>query len=284
MRARIRVTLLAACAVLLLGLLTSSTAVAAGKCTASLTSAEKTRLAKLSDVSRGVDLYSARSRVNSISEILVSKRDYRGLFAIFYRDILADAIPSIERGDYANRVWTTKISVDFVTRYLDNFNRHITGRTPTGPWKNFYSRAAACKQSAGRIVMSALTAHLVVDFPESVLVAGSTNANKADFFKVGDQLVLTTPRIVADIKNAYGYDLAPFFRLWFASDLADPILGGPGRTTYYFFQGIRGLAWVNGLALRSTPALLRPITRTKILAEWAGFETALDALAATGKL
>lgn len=172
--------------------------------------------------------------------------------------------------------------MDFVSRFLANFNRHITGKSPTVPWQNFYARAANCKQSPGRVAMAAITAHMVVDFPESVLASGSTIANKGDFFTVGDQLVLTTPKIVADIKEAYGYDLGPFFGLWFASDIFDPILGGPGKTTYYFFQGVRALAWVNGLALKNR--MFQPITRAKILGEWVATEAALDAFAATGKL
>lgn len=279
---RSRVALLAVLICAGLALLAPAGASAASNCRATLTSSEKNALLAASDTSKVKTLRQAQVSVNRIADTLVPKKDMRGTFAIFYRNILADAIPSIERGDYQNRAWTEKISIDFVTRYLDNFNRDLRGSGATVPWQNFYKRAASCKDSAGRIVMAALTAHLVVDFPESVNVAGSTNANKADFFRVGDQLVLTTPKIVAEIKAYYGYDLAPFFALWFASDLFDPILGGPGRTTYYFFQGIRAVAWVNGLALKSV--LFRPLNRAKIHTEWAAMEVALDAIALTGKL
>lgn len=269
-------------AVLCLTLAFAPTASAATTCRADLTGSERAELAALSNVSAGVTLRGARTSVNRIAQILVPKRDYRGLFPLFYRAILDDAIPALERGDFSDDAWSERISIDFVRRYLDNFNRHITGRTPTGPWKNFYNRTAKCSLSPGRVVMSALSAHLVVDFPESVLTAGSSSANKGDFFAIGDQLVGTTPRIVADIKSAYGYDLAPFFKLWFASDIFDPALGGPGQTTYYFFQGVRALAWANGLALK--PYWSRPVVRASMLTEWAGMEGALDALALAGKL
>lgn len=253
-----------------------------GSCKASLTAAEVNKLAALSDTSRITNLATAQTNVNQIAAILVPKHDYRGLFAIFYRNILADAIPSIQRGDYTDPVWATKISLDFVSRYLSNFNKHIRGLAPTQSWQNYYTRAANCSQTPGRVVMAAITAHMVVDFPESVYASGSTEANKADFFRVGDLLVQSTPKITADILANYGQDLGPFFRIWFASDILDPILGGSGQTTYYFFQSVRAMAWVNGLALRNS--WTRPIVRFKIKAEWAASELALDAVSATGLL
>ena len=201
---------------------------ATSSCRAALTSSERAELASLTKTSANFNLYKARTNVTRIAQILVPKGDYRGTFAIFYRDILGDAIPAIERGEFADNAWTTKISTDVVKRYFDNLNAHVTGLRPTVPWQNFYNRSADCGQTPGRVVMAALTAHLVVDFPESVLVSGATPRNKGDFFKVGDLLVATTPKITADIRDAYGYDLDPFFKLWFASDLAYPVLGGVG--------------------------------------------------------
>lgn len=239
------------------------------------------RLIALSDPAQLKDLYDARTKVTEIANIFAQYADYRGLFAIYYRDTLNSAIPALEDAHYQDMRWAWAASFDFVDRYLTNLHGHLTGGTVAPWWQHHYAMTADCSKSAGRVLTSALNAHLIEDFPRALAKVGTTPANTGDFFAVGDDLIPTTPTIVADIKAVYGYDMSRFFQLYFVGDVADPVFGD-GTTSYVFSQAGRAQSFSFGLMLGPNPN--SPAVLAAMDASFFATEAAMDELAAAGEL
>jgi hypothetical protein len=225
-------------------------------CGTALSSAELTTLGKLSDTKTLKDLHDGEARMRQISDILTKHNDRRGIFALFYRNILADANPVLDKGKFDDPTWARNVSRGFFVRYLENLHGNVTGGAMTPEWGNYYRLAADCKRSSGRVAAAGLDAHLIIDFPNVVASSGAKLRNTRDFFAIGDSLISTTTRITDELSQRYGAELGGFFHLYFVGTKIDAKYG-KGITTYVLFQGIRGLALSNGLALES-PWFKRP--------------------------
>lgn len=254
---------------------------ASAECRHAFSDAEKRRLIALSDPEDLTDLYDAHRKVTEIAEVFTSHRDYRGLFAIYYRDTLDSAIPALEDAHYQDMKWAWAASFDFVDRYLTNLHGHLSGGPVAPWWQHHYRMTADCSKSPGRVLTSALNAHLIHDFPRALAKVGTQPRHTADFFAVGDDLIPTTPTIVADIEAVYGYDMSGFFGLYFVGDGLDSVFGD-GTTSYVFSQAGRAQSFAYGLALGVAPN--SPVVLAQINASFWATEAAMDGLAATGAL
>lgn len=214
-----------------------------------LPAAERSELIALSDPARLTGLRDAEVKVQRIAQILSARRDRRGIFPVFYARILGSAVPELESGTFEYDDWANAVSLSFYRRYAENLHAHLTGRSVTPSWAHFYKLAADCRVSPGRVAMAALDAHLVIDFPQSVAETKTQVKHTADYFAIGDLLRGETIGVADDLQRIYGTNLAPFFQLYFFGDKLDAITG-EGVTTTLLFQGIRGVALVNGLALQ----------------------------------
>lgn len=219
------------------------------ECRHEFTGSERAELIYLSDPATLRDLHDARDRATRIRALFVKNHDYRGTFAIFYKAVLDGAVPSIDNGDYADREYVTAVSLDFFKRYLENLHGHLTGGPVTPYWQNFYDKTAECNLSPGRVLLAALNAHVIIDLPQAVATAGSSQRNVDDFMKVGDSLQASTSVMFADFKQVYGQDVSGFFGGLIFGDAIDLVVG-PGGTQYTVLQSARAYAFANGLELQ----------------------------------
>ncbi|MFD6357983.1 DUF5995 family protein [Nocardia tengchongensis] len=218
-----------------------------------LTAAENAELVALSDPSTVTDLHDGQRRMERVAEILSGAQDRRGIFAIFYRNILRDANPVLDQGNFDDPEWARAVSAEFFRIYLVNLRAHLTGGTVSPEWTRYYDLAADPSRSAGRVAAAALDAHLHIDFPEAIAATGTRADHARDFFAIGDSLIAIANNITADLDAVYGAKLADFFHAYFVGPAVDSVLG-ENTTSYVMFQSVRGISFANGLALGS-PAL-----------------------------
>ncbi|GAB4584647.1 DUF5995 family protein [Nocardia sp. IFM 10818] len=212
--------------------------------------AELAELVRLSDPGTLTDLHDGEQRMNRIAEIFTGHKDRRGIFAVFYRNILRDANPLLDQGRFDDPVWARKVSYAFFHEYLANLHGHLTGGPVTPGWQRYYAMAADPARSAGRVAGAGLDAHLLIDFPKAIAETGTRLENTRDFFTIGDALIGTTHNITDELKAEYGAQLADFFNLYFVGKAGDVVLGD-GNTSYVLFQSVRGTALSQGIAMKN---------------------------------
>lgn len=219
-------------------------------CTVSLSPAERATLLKASDTSTLKEVPDALARIKTINSILAVRGDARGTFPVFYEVILERTLHVMSTEHFNDPVWSKKIALEFVSEYLRSLHGHLSGGKVTAYWKDFYTLAAGCKNSTGRLAAQALVTHMVDDFPRALLAVGTKATDQADFLHYGDALIEATPTIVERIKRYYGADLQPLFSLYLLGELF-----GPSRVTTAFFTTVRGLAWTNFTVLQGSPIM-----------------------------
>ncbi|MFE3190009.1 DUF5995 family protein [Nocardia sp. NPDC059240] len=242
-----------------------------------LAAAESAELVALSDPATVADLHDGQRRMERIAEIFAGAHDRRGIFAIFYRNILRDANPVLDQGNFDDPAWARAVSAEFFRIYLVNLHSNLTGGTVTPEWARYYDLAADPARSPGRVAAAALDAHLHIDFPEAIAATGTLAAHTRDFFVIGDSLIATTNHITADLDAVYGAKLADFFHAYFVGPALDSVLG-ENATSYVMFQSVRGVSFANGLAL-GTPAL-HDATALEMRVMYQTAETVFDGLEA----
>ncbi|MFC9895322.1 DUF5995 family protein [Nocardia sp. NPDC127579] len=245
------------------------------------TAAEQAELIRLSDPATLRDLHDGQQRMERIAEIYIGHGDRAGVFAVFYRNILRDANPLLDAGDFDDPAWAREVSAAFFHRYLENLHGHLTGGPVTPQWQRYYAMAADPAVSAGRVAATGLDAHLLIDFPAAIAQTHTTAAHTRDFFAIGDSLIGTTDRITDELETLYGAKLADFFHLYFVGSAADLVIG-EHRTTYVLFQGIRGTSLASGIAM-TDPITAGPAELSMQALYWTA-ETVFDGLAAVGQI
>ncbi|MEV0250807.1 DUF5995 family protein [Nocardia sp. NPDC050712] len=281
---RLALSLAAAVAVTAGALGTTATALAAPTTVTAvtpLTAAEQAELIQLSDLSTLRDLHDGEQRMERIAEIYIGHHDRAGIFAVFYRNILRDANPLLDAGDFDDPTWARNVSAAFFHRYLTNLHGHLTGGPVTPQWQRYYAMAADPAVSAGRVAGTGLDAHLLIDFPAAIAETHTTVANTRDFFAIGDSLIGTTDHITDELETLYGAKLADFFHLYFVGSAADLVIG-QHQTTYVLFQGIRGTSLASGIAMED-PITAGP-AELSMQALYVTAETVFDGLAALGQI
>ncbi|MGA3541570.1 DUF5995 family protein [Micromonosporaceae bacterium DT194] len=244
-------------------------------CVVQSTQSEQQRLVALTDVGTLAGIEDARARVVEINELLAARGDNRGTFSLVYKEILDKTIPALTDGTFRDPRWARNLSVDFVTRYLENFHAHLTGGTPTPYWQSFFDLAADCDRSPARVVGEGISTHLVVDFPDSLIAVDTRTRHLRDYTVYGEALVEAAPGIVERMREYYGVDMQPFFQLWLVGEVF-----GETTATTGLFQSVRAVAWTNAVGLR----LHERHARTKIDRTWRAAGVVLDGLEKTGKI
>ncbi|MEI2713480.1 MAG: DUF5995 family protein [Nocardioides sp.] len=285
-RTRLGLTGLASSLLLVVGLLglvaapasasTEAAPVRHSDCTTPLTSTQRAALLQASDTRTLRTFADAKARLDVIESTFSATRDHRGIFAIFYRQILVSgAGPVSDASRWQYPTWVERVSRNFVVAYLDNLRGYLTGGTMTREWRSYYAMASDCNRSVGRVAAEGLIAHLVIDFPEAIRLANTRVAQQQDFFAIGDLLVDATVGLTADVERVYGQDLSPLFRLFWFGDAVDLLAGTP-IITPVFFQAVRLSAWVDGLMLNDW--FLATGTRWSMRTKFLAAETALDSM------
>lgn len=247
--------------------------------TSAPTDAEKAELIRLSDPATLHDLHDGQQRIERIAQIFIDHQDRRGIFAVFYRNILRDANPLLDAGNFDDPTWARNVSLAFFHEYLTNLHGHLTGGAVTPSWQRYYSFAADPTRSPGRVAAAGLDAHLHIDFPRAIAATGTTLANTRDFFTIGDALIDTTQRITGELESIYGAKIGDFFHLFFLGKAADLVIGD-GNTSYVLFQAVRGNSLTDGLGLQN-PVTEGP-TEVAMRATYVTAETVFDGMDAAG--
>ncbi|TIC81526.1 hypothetical protein E8D34_17750 [Nocardioides sp. GY 10113] len=210
-----------------------------------------------------------------VAPTLVRANDRRGIFAVFYGNILGEAAPALADGSsYDDPAWSRKVSITFFRPYLAALHASLANQRVPKNWRTYYRLAADCSVSPGRVAMAGLDAHLILDFPVAIARSGARPAHFGDYYAIGELLQDATVDIGEDLKRTYGADLTEFFHLWALGDSLDSV-AGDGATTTLLFQGIRTVAFSYGLGLRSDHGRL---TRAAMRATYYAAESVSDAL------
>lgn len=269
---------------LVAALLFAMSAHAANSCRYPFVGVELSELLRLSNTSNLGDVDDAQVRIAQIEKILRDRQDQRAIFPVIYEKLITAALPNFSQNVFADQVWARRLLVELVRRYLNNLNAHLSGRDDllTLSWRQYYQLTANCDRSVGRKATSGMLAHLMIDFPESIYAIGSRPQNYDDFNKYGALLIKAVPQVESDMRLTYGYDIAPFYHLYFIGDWMDTP-NDPYKSTALMFQTVRINAWKDGMALRSI-FIPKWITRASMQSAWKGSGEVLDVMEKVGKL
>lgn len=239
-------------------------AVAPAVCGTALSAAELDTVARLSDTSRLTGdsltrLESATAGLREITAILVAHRDRRGLFGVGLDGVEQAVVMPLQRDPAAfeDREYAHRISLDLLTRYLDNLHAEFTGGSVAPHWARYFALARQCEVSGARAAMEGYSAHLAVDLAYSVAAVGSTWGNARDYFKIVAAIADAGAVIIDRTNQVYGADLGPLWRFYFVGAGLDLLVGRGVATRPLLVLADLGANMVvfgNGLALQD-PAL-----------------------------
>ncbi|MBM7457432.1 DUF5995 family protein [Rhodococcus coprophilus] len=226
----------------------------------------------------GLDTFDdARARIAELREVLTRSDDYRGAFVLAFDEILELTGPTLNSGIYDDPEWASALAVEVVRLYLANLHEYVTGGTPAAHWAEALAETEKCDRSPGRVLLGAIVAHLVIDFPEALVTIGSTPEHTRDFYTFGDALVDASPVIADEFAATYGTNLHDFFTGWFVGDLL-----GETETTTFMFQSARTASWVNNFGLQNPDT--HDITRLGMNTAFGAANVVLDGLEAVGTI
>ncbi len=216
-----------------------------------------------------------------ITAILTGSHDRRGIFAVFYREILRDANPLLDAGDLDDPQWARAVSIEFFRQYLQNLHGHLTSGPVTAGWQRYYAMAADPARSPGRTAATALDAHLLIDFPAAIAATDTHGEHTRDFFTIGNSLITTTNRITDELQATSGATLPGFFQLYFLGKAADRLIG-QANTSHVMFQSVRASALASGIAMQNRPPARPP--RLACAPSTHTAEAVFDGLEALGRI
>ncbi|QLY30595.1 hypothetical protein H0264_36735 [Nocardia huaxiensis] len=255
-------------------------------CGTPLTETELSTIARLSDTSQlsGNSLQRLETAVSNnheITEILTAHRDRRGLFGIGLDGVEHAAVMPLQRDPaaFADPEYAHAISLELLSRYLNNLHAEFTGGTVESQWTRYFDLAADCAISGARAAMAGYNAHLAVDLAYSVAAVGSTPENARDYFTIVAAIANAGDVIIDDTKRVYDADLGPLWRFYFVGEGLD-LLAGKGVATRPMLVaadlGANVVIFGNGLALQD-PAL-REVTAAENRALWQSADFAFELL------
>ncbi|APE35278.1 hypothetical protein BOX37_16485 [Nocardia mangyaensis] len=266
----------------------ASGAVSNTACGSTLSETDIADIARLSDTSAiaGADdlarLEDAVDRHHRITEILVEHRDLRGLFAIGLDGVEYAAVMPLQRdpGAFQNRAYAHAISLELLSRFLDNLHAEFTGGIAEPQWAHYFALTKDCEVSRARTAMAGYNAHLTVDLTYSVAAIGTRPENAPDYFTIVAAIAAAGEVIVERTKAVYDADLGPLWRFYFVGEGLDQLFGEGVATEQLLIAadlGANTVIFANGLALQD-PALA-PAVRAEVTALWQAADLAFDALA-----
>ncbi|WP_067701668.1 DUF5995 family protein [Nocardia jejuensis] len=261
--------------------------VPAAVCGTPLSGDELARIGELSDTGDLAGdslqrLETAVTRNQEITRILVSHRDRRALFGIGLDGVEEVAVMPLQRdpGAFQDREYAHSISLELLSRYLNNLHAAFTGGVVEAHWARYFALAAQCEVSGARAAMVGYGAHLAVDLPYSVAAVHSTPEDAPDYFKIVAAIAGAGDVIIDRTEQVYNADLGPLWRFYFVGEGLD-LLVGKGVATKPLLVladlGANVLIFGNGLALQD-PAL-HDATAAEIAALFGAADVAFDVLA-----
>lgn len=266
-------------------------AAAAPPCGSSLSAgdiADIVELADTSTITSGTDLQrlgTAVDRQHEIVGILVRNHDRRGVFIQGFDTAEQVAVMPIQRDErlLVDPVYARKLSLNFISRYLDQIHAEFTDAPLDYQWQQYFSLARDCAVPLGRLVMVGYIGHIIVDLPRASAIAGGTVANGVDMMRLLDSIATHFDTMVADTKAAYGVDMGPIWRGWFIGDSLNAI-AGPGASTQLRRAAFLSDVGIVGLGVTLQNPLLHDATEATIHAGWTASELFLQGLSITGAI
>ena len=198
----------------------------------------------LADAQSDDDMYDTYSRIVGVAELFEDCHDSWGLFPTIYKHITAKGIEAIEDGAFEDPVWAEALIVDFAARYFDSLNAVLTRSEASWAWERYYELADRSDVSQTRSVMMAMSAHLVLDLPKSLVAIGTTEDHKDDFILFGDAVIEVSDDLITDLKRHYNTDAEDILNGFFLGNWVDGAFGSDTMITLSF-QTIRTKAWNN---------------------------------------
>ncbi|WP_330183005.1 DUF5995 family protein [Nocardia sp. NBC_01503] len=197
-----------------------------------------------------------------ITEILVAHQDRRGLFGIGLDGVEQVAVMPLQEDPTAfqNREYAHRISLELLSRYLNNVHAEFTGGAVEWHWARYFAQAAQCELSGARVAMTGYNAHLAVDLAYSIAAIGTRPENAPDYFKIVAAIAGAGDVIVDRTKEVYHADLGPLWRFYFLGAGLDLLVGRGVATKPLLVLadlGANVVIFGNGLALED-PALHDP--------------------------
>ncbi len=241
--------------------------VAPAVCGTPLSDEEITTIGELSDISdlTGDTLRRLETAVRNnhrITEILVAHRDRRGLFGIGLDGVEQVAVMPLQEDPTAfqDREYAHRISLELLSRYLNNVHAEFTGGTVEWHWARYFAQAERCELSGARVAMTGYNAHLAVDLAYSIAAIGTRPENAPDYFKIVAAIAGAGDVIIDRTGEVYHADLGPLWRFYFVGEGLDLLVGRGVATKPLLVLadlGANVVIFGNGLALQD-PALRDP--------------------------
>ncbi|WP_406230424.1 DUF5995 family protein [Nocardia sp. NBC_01009] len=261
-------------------------AVKAAACGTALSSAELDTIVRSSDTATLAGdslqrLENAVWRHREITRILVAHGDRRGVFSLGLDAVEESAVMPLQRDPSAflDRDYAHAISLELLSRYLDNVHAAFGGGVVEPQWANYFEMAQRCDVSAARLAMAGYNAHLAVDLSYSVAAVCSAPRNARDYFKIVDAIATAGHVIVDRTEQVYHGDLGPLWRFYFVGEGMDLLLGrgvATGPLLRLADLGANVVIFGNGLALRDSALHDPTTTEIHLLTDTA--EVAFDVL------
>ena len=189
-------------------------------------------------------IYSIYERIEGISYLFETCSDPWGMFATTYKYITARSIRGIEEGNFEDPAWAERIIIDFAGRYLDNLEAALVGEEPSWAWYRYYELADRSDVSKTRALLMAMSAHLLLDLPNSLAHIETSEENKEEFFMFGDLMIEVTEDFIDELDEVYGTDASDILNGFFLGQWVDGAFGADTTVTLSF-QAIRTKSWNN---------------------------------------
>ena len=227
------------------------------------------------------DIYSTYSRIDAIASLFETCGDPWGMFPTTYRHITRRIIQAIEYREIDDQDWGRAIVVDFAGRYLANLRAALNGREPSYAWKQYYYLADKEDASRTRAVVVAMVAHLTLDLPYSLVAIDTAEADKQDYFVLGELMIEITPNFIADLRHYYDTDAEAILNGFFMGRWIDGAFGRDTTITLSY-QTIRTKSWNNRWYLEQP--MMEWVAESEIYTSFWAIDGVLATLDASGAI
>ena len=110
------------------------------------------------------------ARLDGIVEQAIVERDRLGFFAVLYRTVTAAVKHGIAAGRFEDGPRMERLDVAFANRYLDAFDAHQRGGTPTDSWQVAFAMGSSRRAVIMQHLLLGMNAHINLD----LAIAAST--------------------------------------------------------------------------------------------------------------
>ncbi len=174
-----------------------------------------------------------------------------GLFAALYRRVTVEVKGRMEKGQFVDPERMERLDTRFANRYLAAYARHRAGDAPTRAWAAAFAAREDDRLVVLQHLLLGMNAHILLDLgvtTAEIARRHGTDGLKHDFDAVNGVLA----DLVDEIQEEVGRTSGLLRTLdWLGGRWDERVLG-------YGLATARRRAWRHALALRATPAALRP--------------------------